>query len=1086
MDWAGTIQNIDQNISISGNYNDIGGALASEGNTITAYYSIGIFNNNLTISNGVGNRIRGNYINKVKIIISGSAGSCMIGGNRLAGEGNVMSGYITIDGIGGNTVCGNTIGLNQSQTASISIEGPGVEINSDSNFIGLSQDGYGNIISGNTSYGIRLNSDNSHVNNNLIGISSDNSSFSNGTGIDISGNNNIVGGRHDDLYFEKNIISGNGSGIQITGQANTVSGNYIGTNISGNSAISNVTGIVLLGSNNIIGGANTSENSRGNVVSGNSERGIMCMSGGFNVIIGNYIGIDATGTATIPNIIHGIYLSASNNIIGGDSEYEKNIICCGDVGIYILGGATTSNTIYNNWFGVYTNLALAAQSFITASIYLEASTNHNNIGIKNTWNSGNLITNAPIGIGLLGATTDNNGLFANTICAFSGSGISLAGDGANNNKAAPVILISPAPDVSLISGTTSGSDDYIELFVSDRGAGVYGGSLRLVGSTTAVSGNWSIVPTGLAGGEYVSAIATDSSNNSSGFSLNALVQVPTPTSTPTTTATPTPTPVGQVQVHSISPEYKRAATQQKVIIRGSGYQVPMTVKLARSGADIATASNVTVLDYNTLQCTFDLSNIASGPGNVVVTSAGVKGTLTNGLKVLGTIPSPIHWDITDMGQAGAPAVSDDTCGVWVADGDNDGSQEVFSAGLLQNILKYDLDNTWSIAPLPSGSIGEYYTAVLTADMDNDGENEVYGATLDHHVYAFSGTNFSTKTDVAGDLGYEIIDLAWGDGNNDHAPKLYAAGGDNNEGYVYQFSYSSGWSNTVIASTSEKIYSIAVADGNNDDINEIYAACADNKVYQYIYNGTAWAQSIVHTGGSSARVVTVGDGNNDGENEVYTANSDDHIYQAKWSTGFFWSPLTITARDALGLVVTDADNNGTTELYSAGSDRTVYQYQFTGSTWTETPLLEVPDDVYALAAGDGDNDYLLELYALAGNHHVYEINAAYAVPTATPTRTPVLGFEGQIISKDHIYAAPNPVRGHHANIVIYTQQPAEVSAKLFTTSNQEVLSFRRHYSIGKHTERINISNLANGVYLLLVRAKANGKEERVIKKIAIVK
>ena len=94
---------------------------------------------------------------------------------------------------------------------------------------------------------------------------------------------------------------------------------------------------------------------------------------------------------------------------------------------------------------------------------------------------------------------------------------------------------------------------------------------------------------------------------------------------------------------------------------------------------------------------------------------------------------------------------------------------------------------------------------------------------------------------------------------------------------------------------------------------------------------------------------------------------------------------------------------------------------------------------------------------------------------------------RIISKKFIYAAPNPVRGRYANIVIFTKESAEVSAKLFTTSNQEVLSFRRNYSIGKHEERIYVGNLANGVYLLLVKAKDDaGYSEKVIKKIALLK
>lgn len=69
----------------------------------------------------------------------------------------------------------------------------------------------------------------------------------------------------------------------------------------------------------------------------------------------------------------------------------------------------------------------------------------------------------------------------------------------------------------------------------------------------------------------------------------------------------------------------------------------------------------------------------------------------------------------------------------------------------------------------------------------------------------------------------------------------------------------------------------------------------------------------------------------------------------------------------------------------------------------------------------------------------------------------------------------------------TLQPAEVTVKMFTTTNKEVMSFNRNYSAGMQVENVNMSNLANGVYFLLVKARAaNSTEEKVLKKIALVK
>ncbi|MCK5241268.1 T9SS type A sorting domain-containing protein [bacterium] len=1066
---------------IEGSFNEIGGTADFEGNTLDASFTY-----HIKVEDGIQNNFQANYIRGGYFNIDNAAGYCLVGGERTTG-GNVFAGTeININGIGGNTICGNYIGVYQDQSSHMATTG--LAITSPSNVIGLSLNNFGNIICAiNTCMNIQ--SSNNVIQNNLIGLNLNDIACNAANAIEItSGGNNLIGGARNALRFESNVIAGAKITCIVVGGSggNTISGNIIGLDSDGDTAMGANDGIDLVTSNNLIGGSNANlSDQRGNIVSGHNLRGIQ-VAGHNNMIFGNYIGTDLSGTTTIENNQMNIWIAGSTNTqIGGLDPGLRNIICGSDYGIRSYGNSTY---VYNNWIGYYADLSLDSDPPITG-ISLEWGIN-NQIGMQNQPASGNLIRAAANGVYIAGAGTDYNAICGNTICAFGSNGILLAGDGANNNKIAPVI-ITPS-DVALIQGTTTGPDDYIEVFVSNRGAGVYGGSVRFVGSTTAVSGNWSLVPTGLTGGEYVCAIATDSSNNSSGFSLNQLVQVPTPTytptpgNTPTSTPTPTATPVFQAFVYSISPEYSHAKAQVSCTVRGESFFTPVSVRLQGNGIAARYAANVVLLNSKVITCTFDLSGLAGGTYAVRVDSFGVYGVLNNGLKIINPIALPINWEVLDMGQAGTHAMANDTRGIYVGDGDNDALQEVFSAGLLQNILKYDLDTTWSISALPAGTIGESYTGVITCDMDNDGLREVYGTTLDHYVYQFSGANLAAKTNISGDLGYEQYALVCGDGNNDHALEIYTAAGDGNEGIIYQFSYVGSWSNTPIGSCTEKIVAIAVGDGDNDGSNEVYGACEDHNLYQFKYNGTSWAKSIVHTGENDAKAVVIGDGNQDGQNEVYTANLDGNIYQLKWTSGFYWNPLTITAANSYAITVSDIDNNATDELYCAGTDGHVYQMQYSGGAWNSTDLGTIPGTIYSLAAGDGDNDYQLELYALAGDHHVYQIKASHANPTATPTVTPIKNFDGNIISKKHIYAAPNPARGSHANIVIYTNQAADVSGILFTTSNQEVLSFRRHYSAGKNVERINISNLANGVYLLLVKAKAGGVEERVIKKIAIVK
>lgn len=109
------------------------------------------------------------------------------------------------------------------------------------------------------------------------------------------------------------------------------------------------------------------------------------------------------------------------------------------------------------------------------------------------------------------------------------------------------------------------------------------------------------------------------------------------------------------------------------------------------------------------------------------------------------------------------------------------------------------------------------------------------------------------------------------------------------------------------------------------------------------------------------------------------------------------------------------------------------------------------------------------------------------PTVTVTSTPIRGFWGDLLSKAWVYAAPNPIRGHRANVVYHLAEPAEVEIKIFTTTNHLVIS--RHWDsvpAGENHWYWNTSNIANGVYIMRVKAR-NGNQTTVVKKkIAVIK
>ena len=226
-----------------------------------------------------------------------------------------------------NVIAGNKIGTDVSGTLAVPNSGDGVLINdSGSNTIGGSTSGAGNLISGNSSFGVVIEGQNAYVNvvaGNLIGTDASGTvALGNDNGVGILGADygNTIGGS---AAGWGNLISGNTeTGVVINGQdvvvrsvKNVVAGNLIGTDITGTFAVPNETGVLIDDSpNNTIGGSVSGDS---NLISGNTGYGIYLDFGTTGtIIVGNKIGTDIAGTLALPNST-GIFVSANDNTIGG-------------------------------------------------------------------------------------------------------------------------------------------------------------------------------------------------------------------------------------------------------------------------------------------------------------------------------------------------------------------------------------------------------------------------------------------------------------------------------------------------------------------------------------------------------------------------------------------------------------------------------------------------------------------------------------------------------------------------------------------------------------------------------------------------
>jgi titin len=405
--------------------------------------------NNVVQGNYIGTDVTGSVAEpdgSFGVLIGAGSSGNRIGtdGSNPAGQRNVIAGSfinVEVEGTNNNTVAGNYIGINASGTADLGLFSRGIEVDdgSQNNTIGGSTAADRNVISG------------------LIGV----------------------------------LLDGTNTPVVNT----LVSNNYIGTDVTGSIALAPV-GSHGDGVDVADGSANNMITD--NLISGNSNDGVHIYSlSGFgttsnaNVVEGNLIGTDVTGTNPLGNNAYGVEVSDStNNVIGSP-------------------GSGTANTIaYNGKAGV----AVDGIDGTTGSL-----------AVGNSIRGNSIIANQALGIDL-GA----DGVTLNT-----------AGGphtGPNDLQNFPVLTkaIAEGNGTTRVKGsldsaanTTFTLDFYANATADPSG---YGQGQIYLGSATVTTNalgkaRFSVdLSVATSRGEFVSATATDPSGNTSEFSLDGMIR----------------------------------------------------------------------------------------------------------------------------------------------------------------------------------------------------------------------------------------------------------------------------------------------------------------------------------------------------------------------------------------------------------------------------------------------------------------------------------------------------------------------------------------------------------------------------------
>jgi titin len=441
------------------------------------------------------------------ILIEGSATKNTIGGTTTAAR-NLISGngvegiLLTGAGVTKNIVEGNYIGCNVAGAFALSNRYDGVALThgaTDNTIGGDASDAF-NFIAGNSRFGINISG--TGTSGNIIDGNGITSNLSNGIQIFAAATNNIIGG-----IGSGNVISANdGNGVVLTGvgvTGNIVEGNAIGTNGAETSSLGNVASGIEISqgaTGNTIGGTALGTE---NLISGNGKFGIVITDKGTsgNTVTGNGIGLDAAGTAALPNIGGGIQITASatNNAIGGTATGAGNLISGNDkFGIVITSTGTSGNTVTGNVIGL-NDTGNAALANTGGGIEIASSATNNIIGGNATGARNEISGNGGDGILLTGVGVTGNVIEGDYI------GTNLNGSAAVANKDDGVGLSAGATG-NFIGGTATGAGNLIS---GNSGYGVH-----IFG--TGTSGN-----TLLSNTIGLNALGTAALANATGVFINA-------------------------------------------------------------------------------------------------------------------------------------------------------------------------------------------------------------------------------------------------------------------------------------------------------------------------------------------------------------------------------------------------------------------------------------------------------------------------------------------------------------------------------------------------------------------------------------
>jgi hypothetical protein len=267
--------------------------------------------------------------------------------------------------------------------------------------------------------------------------------------------------------FQKDDAGSGGRGILIDGGSqHSIVANFLGTDPSGTVDLGNGRyGVALEGcERTTIGGTDVADR---NLLSGNDDAGVLIRQGNSNVVWGNYIGTDVSGTSALAGdlgvfILTGVGSPTTNNHVGGALAGQGNVIVANGTGITIGNSPTTGTVVQGNLIG--TNAAgTVTLGTMETGVHINSAPDSTIGGTEP--NAGNVIGGASdAAVIIRNAAADDNVVQGNIIGTDASGTIPLP-----NGMG---VLVSFAASGSPVGATIGGSGGAGNVITNSSGAGV--------------------------------------------------------------------------------------------------------------------------------------------------------------------------------------------------------------------------------------------------------------------------------------------------------------------------------------------------------------------------------------------------------------------------------------------------------------------------------------------------------------------------------------------------------------------------------------------------------------------------------------